>query len=370
MPRALATVDLECVRHNVGSLRQRLAPPSSLMAVVKADGYGHGDIEVARAALEAGAVSLGVATAGEAVRLRTAGFDCPVLVMGALTGAEAAAALDAGAEIILWTGSFLRSLIDTVRSRDLEPARVHIKLDTGMRRLGVYPSRLTELLDLVETSPEVELAGLMTHFATADEDDDDFFQFQLRTFEDAAQTLLAAGVSVPLHAANSAAAIRFPESHFDFVRCGIAIYGLSPFQGDAAADGLRPALRLSSYLADVKQLREGDTVGYGRTFMARRETSIGIVPVGYGDGYNRLLSNRGEVLAGGSRFPVVGRISMDQITIDLGPMPAVEPGDEVVLIGRQGEEEVSAEEVASLLDTINYEVTCNISARVERRYEG
>ena len=370
MPRAQATVDLECVRHNVNKLCQRLTPACSLMAVVKADGYGHGCVEVAKAVLEAGASSLGVATADEAVQLRAAGLRCPILVMGALTGADAAAALNAGADIILWTDAFLKKLIQTVRSRDREPARVHLKLDTGMRRLGVYPGHLLELLDLVQTSPEVELTGLMTHFATADEDDEDFFRFQLRVFEDAAQTLLAAGVIVPLHAANSAATLRFPDSHFDLVRCGIAIYGLSPFQGSAEADGLQPALRLTSYVADIKRLQEGDSVGYGRTFTADRETHIGIVPIGYGDGYNRRLSNRGEVLSGGGRYPVVGRVSMDQITIDLGPRPSITAGEEVVLIGRQGGEAISAEAMAAVLGTINYEITCNISSRVERRYAG
>jgi alanine racemase len=368
MQRALATIDLECVRHNVTSLLQRLAPTSSLMAVVKAEGYGHGCEPVARAALDAGAASLGVATADEAMQLRNAGFDRRILVMGSLTGDETRLALDADADIILWTEAFLQMLIPIVRSRGTSPARVHFKLDTGMRRLGVYPRRLTALLDLVETSPEIEIAGLMTHFATADEDEDDFFRYQLHTFEDAAQTLLAAGVSVPLHAANSAATIRFPESHFDFVRCGIAIYGLSPFQGDAGADGLMPALRLSSYLADVKPVQEGDAVGYGRTFTADRDTHIGVIPIGYGDGFSRALSNRGHVLAGGKRYPVAGRVSMDQITVDLGPKPSVASGDEVVLIGSQGDEAITAEEMAAQLDTINYEITCNISSRVERRY--
>jgi alanine racemase len=368
MQRALATVDLECVRHNVTSLRQHLTPASSLMAVVKAEGYGHGCEPVARAALEAGAVSLGVATADEAAQLRSAGFDCPLLVMGALSADETRVALEADADVILWTEAFLKTLIEAVRSRGSDRARIHFKLDTGMRRLGLYPKRLTALLDMVETSPEIEIAGLMTHFATADEDDDDFFHFQLRTFEDAAQTLLAAGVSVPLHAANSAATLRFPESHFDFVRCGIAIYGLSPFQGDAEADGLRPALKLSSYIADVKHLKEGDAVGYGRTFMTDRDTHIGIIPIGYGDGLNRALSNRGQVLVGGNRYPIVGRVSMDQITVDLGPEPTMTAGDEVVLIGIQGDEAITAEEMAAQLDTINYEITCNISNRVERRY--
>jgi len=339
------------------------------MAVVKAEGYGHGAVPVARASLEAGAEALGVATATEATQLRQAGFDCPILILGPLNGDDIAPAIEAKAEILIWSLPFLKTLMKTAHAKETS-LRCHIKIDTGMRRLGLFPHGLVDFLDLIEPAPEIELAGVMTHFATADEDDEDFFRFQLRAFEDAVQTVLTTGQTPVFHAANSAATLRYPESHFDMVRCGIAIYGLSPSQGDAAADGLRPALRLTSYLADVKHLAEGDSVGYGRIWLAPRRTSIGILPIGYGDGFNRLLSNRGQVLIGGESFPVVGRVSMDQITVDLGPDPAVRTGDEAVLIGAQGEEAISAEEMADLLDTINYEVTCNLSSRVERRYTG
>ncbi len=369
MNRALATVDLECVRHNVVALRQRLGRGCSLMAVVKADAYGHGAEPVARAALEAGATTLGVATVGEAALLREAGFECPVVVMGPLTGAEIVTAIDAKAEIFIWSLPFIRNLMSVAHALDAS-LRCHVKIDTGMRRLGLYPRHLVEFLDLIETSPEIELAGVATHFATADEDDDDFFNYQLRTFQDAQQTVLTTGQMPVFHAANSAATLRRPDSHFGMVRCGIAIYGLSPFQGDAVADGLRPALSLTSYLADVKELAEGDRVGYGGTWMAPSRTSIGIIPIGYGDGFNRRLSNRGRVLVGGKSYPVVGRVSMDQITVDLGQNPEASAGDEAILIGVQGDEAIFAEEMAASLETINYEITCNLSQRVERRYTG
>ena len=369
MQRALASIDLECIRHNIRALGEGLAKGGSLMAVVKADGYGHGAAAVAGACLEAGASALGVATAGESRQLRAAGVEGPMLVMGPLTGEEAAAAVEDGAGVVLWSLPFLRQLIDIGRRRE-QPIPVHVKIDTGMRRLGLFPRALPQMLDAVENTPEVELAGVMTHFANADEDDEDFFRFQLRSFEEATQVVLRTGTKTIFHCANSAAAMRYPESHFNMVRCGIAIYGLSPFQGDAVAEGLRPALRLTSYIAGVKHLAEGDAVGYGRTWQAPRDTDIALVPIGYGDGISRRLSNRGEALVGGSRYPIVGRVSMDLLTIDLGPASGARPGDEVVLIGSQGDGAISAEEVASLLDTINYEITCGISSRVQREYLG
>ena len=370
MPRALATIDLGCIRHNVASLIERLSPGAGLMAVVKANGYGHGAPPVARASLEAGAESLGVATAAEAAELREAGIEGSILVMGPLTAAELDLAIGAEAEVLVWSGSFLRLVAASSRlgSRRL---RVHVKVDTGMRRLGLLPRGLPGFLDEIDTAPELEMAGLMTHFATADEADEDFFDYQVRAFDEAVKpVLLRAASPVRFHCANSAAAIRFPQSHFDFVRCGIAIYGMSPFQKSPWDDGLRPALKLSSYVADVKRLVEGDTVGYGRTWTAPGNNYLGIIPIGYADGVSRRLSNRGRALIGGRPYPIVGRVSMDLTTVDLGAQTSVKPGDEAVLIGSQGNETITAEEVARILGTINYEVTCGLSARVERRYAG
>ncbi|MBE0429384.1 MAG: alanine racemase [Thermoleophilia bacterium] len=366
MHRALATVDLGAVRHNVAALTGRLTQDTSLMAVVKAEGYGHGAVQVARAAIGAGARSLGVATVAEAAALREADIDSRLLIMGPLTGTELDRAFDLDVEIIVWSLPFLKSLVRKGHARDRQ-IRVHVKVDTGMRRLGLYLRQLADYLDSIESEPEAELAGVMTHFATAD-DDEDFFRYQLRAFEDAVQVVLRTGVRPEFHCANSAAAIRFPETHFDMVRCGIAVYGLSPFQKDPLADGLRPALSLASFIADIKVLAAGDAVGYGRTWTAARDTHVGVVPIGYGDGVSRRLSNRGQVLAGGRPRDIVGLVSMDQLTIDLGPQPDVGPGEEVVLIGSQGGKFIRAEEMAAMLDTINYEVVCNLSQRVERKY--
>ena len=210
------------------------------------------------------------------------------------------------------------------------------------------------------------MAGIWTHFATADEIGDDFFDQQLARFTPLAQELKARHPEITVHAANSAAVFRDPAAHFDMARCGIAIYGLDPFQEDPAARGLEPALELHSYVADVKRFRAGSSAGYGRTWKASQDTWVGVLPIGYGDGVRRGLSNNAEVLVRGRRHPLVGTVSMDNVTIDLGPESDVSPGDEAVLIGAQGEERILAEEVAGRLGTINYEVTCGISARVPR----
>jgi alanine racemase len=218
-----------------------------------------------------------------------------------------------------------------------------------------------------DADPNLQLAGVWTHFATADEPDSGFFDEQLGRFEAVAAAVKAEFPAVIAHAANSAAVFREPRSHFDMARCGVAIYGLDPFQGDPAQRGLVPALSLRSYVADVKRFAPGDSAGYGQRWKATAATWVGVVPLGYGDGVRRGLGNNAEVLVGGRRHPLVGTVSMDNITIDLGPETDIAPGEEAVLIGAQGDEAIRAEEVAARLDTINYEVTCGISARVPRR---
>jgi alanine racemase len=244
---------------------------------------------------------------------------------------------------------------------------VHVKYDTGMGRLGSPdPDEVRALARACEEDPDLELAGVWTHFATADEADAAHFERQLARFEELASELRPEFPAATFHAANSAAALREPRAHFDMVRCGIAVYGLDPFQGDPADRGLAPAMSLLSHVADVKRFPAGASAGYGRTWTASTDTWVGVLPLGYGDGVRRALSNNAEVLVRGRRRPVVGTISMDNLTIDLGPETDVEPGDEAVLIGRQGEEAILAEEVARRIATINYEVTCGISPRVTR----
>jgi alanine racemase len=328
--------------------------------VVKADGYGHGAVAAAEAALAGGASWLAVATAQEASALRAGGILEPILVMGALAPEEVDVALDADADIVVWERGFLDAIAD-------RGPRVHVKLDTGMGRLGTNdPAEAERLVAAVDLHPQAILAGVMTHFATADERGDDHFPRQLERFTAFVDRVRADHPGLIAHAANSAATLRDPAAHFDMVRCGVAIYGLDPFQEDAAAEGLVPALSLESWVAAVKRFQPGDSAGYGRRWVAGRETLVATLPIGYGDGWRRALTNSCDVLIRGRRHPLVGTVSMDNVTVELGPDSDVRIGDPAVLIGEQGGERIACEEVARHIDTINYEITCGLSARVPR----
>jgi alanine racemase len=366
--RAVARIDIGAVRDNCARLKAELGE-AELCAVVKADGYGHGDEACAEAALAGGATRLAVATAGEAERLGRRLAHVSLLTMGALVPEELDTALEAGSEVAVWRHDFLDLVAARARAHG-RPARVHVKHDSGMGRLGTRdPAEVLDLLRACAASPDLEPAGAWTHLATADEPDSDFFDEQLDRFDAVATAAKAEFPGIVIHAANSAAVFRDRRSHFDMARCGIAVYGLDPFQGDPAERGLRPALSLHSYVADVKRFQVGESAGYGQTWRAKRETCVGVLPLGYGDGVRRGLSNNAEVLVGGRRFPLVGTVSMDNVTVDLGPDTAIEPGAEAVLIGAQGEEAILAEDLARSLGTINYEITCGISARVPRMQE-
>jgi len=364
--RALARVRLDAIRRNCEHLRLFLADGSQLCAVVKAEGYGHGAVECARAAQEGGATWLAVATASEAAHLREEGIEQRVLVMGALTTAEARAVIDANADVVVWDRRFLEAL----PTGGAHPVRVHVKVDTGMGRLGTKDlDEARALIEKGDSTPGMEVVGLMTHFATADERGDLHFPAQLERFraflgdlDDRAEDLL-------VHAANSAATFRDRASHFDMVRCGVAVYGLDPFQEDPRRLGLDPALALESYVAAVKPFARGDSAGYGRRWTASEPTFVATIPIGYGDGWRRALTNDCDVLVGGRRRPLVGTVSMDNVTVDLGPDTDVEAGDAAVLIGAQGDERILCEEVAKRLDTINYEVVCGLAPRVRRSYQ-
>jgi alanine racemase len=367
MERALARIDLGAVRANCARLKAELGEGAELCAVVKADGYGHGAYDCAEAALAGGASRLAVATAAEAEQVGRRLPHVSLLTMGALSIEEVDVVLAAGSELALWREDFRRLLADRARAQGGR-ARVHVKHDSGMGRLGTAdPEEVIALARACDADPDLELAGVWTHLATADEPGSGFFDEQLDRFEPVAAAVKAEFPSVLAHAANSAAVLRDRRSHFDMARCGVAIYGLDPFQGDPAERGLTPALSLHSYIADVKRFAPGASAGYGQTWVAKAPTSVGVIPIGYGDGVRRGLSNNAEVLVRGRRHPIVGTISMDNVTIDLGPDTDVEPGEEAVLIGAQGNEAIRAEELAARLETINYEVTCAISPRVPRR---
>jgi alanine racemase len=368
--RAVARIDLGAVERNCAKLRSLLSGGAELCAVVKADAYGHGDVWCAKAALGGGASWLAVATAAEAERLRRHGIDSRILVMGALTRDEAKLAVEAVADVVVWDERFARALAELHRDGTV-PVNVHVKLDTGMGRLGTRDlSAANAVADLVAGDGRLALAGAMTHFATADEEGDDYFAAQLEAFRPFARGLSEGHPGVLVHAANSAATYREPACHFDMVRCGVAIYGLDPFQADPGGRGLEPAMALGSYVAAVKHFERGDTAGYGRRWRAGEPTWVGTVPIGYGDGWRRALSGNGDVLVKGRRHPVIGTISMDNLTIELGPDTDVEPGEPVVLIGPQGGERIRCEEVAQRIGTINYEITCGLSPRVRRQWHG
>lgn len=366
--RAVARIDLGAIERNCAQLATRLTGGAKLCAVVKANGYGHGDVWSARAALAGGADSLAVATAPEAAELRRHGIDARILVMGALTAEDARLALESAADVVAWEPEFAAALARHAQARGLR-GRVHVKVDSGMGRLGTKdPGQAMEVARAIADAPGLELSGLMTHFATADELGDDHFPRQMRVFRDVADRFRAEHPDAAVHAANSAATLRDPASHFDMVRCGIAIYGLDPFQRDPAPHGLEPALALESYVGAVRRFAPGDSAGYGRRWQTSEATWVATLPIGYGDGWRRVLTNNADVLIGGRRHPLVGTVSMDNITVDLGPSTDIEPGAPAVLIGAQGGERILAEEVAQRAGTINYDITCGLSARVRRAW--
>jgi alanine racemase len=365
--RALARVNLAAIERNVAHLRAGLAPGARLCAVVKAQASGHGAVRVARAALAGGASSLAVATADEAAELRAAEIAVPILILGAVSAEELPVALAARAELTAWSTKFVDDLVAAARS----PVRVHVKYDTGLGRLGTRESE--EALAVAElvagANSGLELAGAMTHFATAD-DDPEFMAAQLAAFVPFAEELRRRAPGLVVHAANSAATVRDPAAHFDMVRVGIAIYGCDPMNQDPDRYGLEPALELTSYVAALKPARPGDSAGYGRRFIADRETWIATLPIGYADGIRRSLSNNCDALVAGRRYPVVGTVSMDNITVDVGaePAPGVSIGATATIIGTDGPERQTTEDLANRIGTVAHEILCGISGRVPRRY--
>ncbi len=355
-----AEVDLDAIRHNVRALRPRGV---ELMAVVKADGYGHGAAAVAAAAIEAGAGWCGVALVEEGLQLREAGIEVPILVLSELPAGSEAVALAHRLTPSLYSDRGLERLAAAARG----PTAVHVKVDTGMHRVGVWPPEETVGFVARAASAGLEVEGLFTHFAKA-EDDERITGVQLGWFLEVAEQVRSAGHPVRLvHAANTAATIRHPESHLDLVRPGIGLYGVQPAAGVGADLGLRPALRWRSEVAAVKRLPAGEATSYGHRYRLERDTWIATVPVGYADGYARQLTDRGEVLIAGRRRRIAGTVTMDQLLVDCGDAGA-EAGDEVVLIGEQAGDSITVEEVAGWLGTVGHEVIARIGERVPRRY--
>jgi len=360
--RTVAAIDLAAFGRNLGTLRARSTPGVELCAVVKADAYGHGAAPIASAALRGGADWLAVATADEAADLRSAGIGARILVLGPVAGRDLAVAVEAGAELVASSAADLRRIAATGAA-----VGVHVKLDTGMGRLGAADApEALRLCRAVASTPWLRLAGAMTHFATADDPDDPFFVAQLARFSAWAAVVRRAHPGATIHAANSAALLRDPGAHFDAVRVGVALYGLDPFGADPADHGLEPVLRWTARLGAVRHLPAGRSVGYGRRHVTTGPERVGIVTVGYADGLRRDTAARGGVAeVRGRVVPFVGTVSMDSAAVLLGDGPA-EEGDEVVVLGATTSGRSSAEARAAELGTINYEVTCAVGRRVPR----
>jgi len=358
-PRSSVIIDLAALRRNVAHLRAMLSPGASMLVAVKADGYGHGTLPVAKAAAAAGASGVAVATAEEAVALRDAGFDDTILVMGPLYSFDQYEEMARRNVDFAVVSDHMAALLPTLRGTGLK-TRVHVKIDSGMNRQGLFPTEVGPFLEAIRGIPEIDLVGVMTHFACVTEDPATI-DFQLGRFLPAVEQVRKEWPRAVAHAANSAATVHSPEAHLDLVRCGCAVYGLSPWQRDPIAEGLTPVLSWKSQVALVKRVPAGEGVGYGHAFRPGAPTDVALVPLGYGDGVFRALGNQGEVLINGRRYPLAGRVSMDSFGVDVGTEGLVKAGDPVTLIGADGNDRITVEEVAHRVGTINYEITCDIA---------
>ena len=365
-----AIIDLAAVQHNVREIRASLPPATRLIAVVKANAYGHGAIPVSRAALGAGADWLAVAIPEEGIELRAAGIRAPILVLGLTLPEQASLFADHDLTATVASNEGLKTFHKLGQIKK-QPIRIMLKLDTGMGRIGIKPENIAAFARQAQALSGVTVQGLFTHFATADEADSAFTMIQLRNLNQALSFLHDAGIEIPIiSAANSAATDAYPSAHFNAVRPGIILYGLPPDPAMPLHLKLKPVMSLVTRIVFIKHVPASTPVNYGCTYLTPEPTWLATLPVGYADGYSRHLSNKAEVLVHGIRRRVVGRICMDQTVIDLGPDCDATVGDEAILCGRQGREEISLTELANLAGTINYELACGISPRVPRIYTG
>lgn len=366
-PPTSVSVDLNALAQNVAHVR-RLAPRSEVLAIVKANAYGHGAVEVTRALQQLAVHRFGVATVEEGVALRQGGIHDVILVLGPTMSAQFSDLITHRLTPVLYRAELIQAFADSVPPA-AAPYSVHVKIETGMGRLGVRHQEVADLAVLPVFRTTLRLEGLMTHLADADNTDTTHTEKQLAEFQQTLDLLRQRGVSCPLtHAANSAGIINYPRSLYSLVRPGIMLYGYHTLSNAAAAPELRPILTWKATIAHLHNIQAGDSVSYNRTFIAARRSRIAILPVGYADGYNRLLSNRGVVLVGGRRVPVVGRICMDMTMVDVTDVPGVQIGQEAILIGQQGQERITAADLAAWQQTIPYEVLCAIGQRVPRLY--
>lgn len=375
-----AEIDLKAISHNVSELRGLTSRKAKLMAVVKANAYGHGIVEISKQALNSGADALGVARLNEALQLREAGLSSPILILGYSTPGMAGKLIENELTQTIYSLHTAKEISEQALEKG-ETIKIHLKIDTGMGRLGMVPNGLLlknspnpkdaiEEIEAIKRLAGLETEGIFTHFATADSKNKSYAIGQMEVFLEFIGRLQKRGIEIPIkHAANSAAIIDMPETHLDMVRAGISIYGLYP-SDEIKKESilLKPAMELKSKIVQVKKVPAGFKVSYGSTYETQKPTTIATVPIGYGDGYSRALSSCGHMLVRGSRAPVVGRVCMDLTMLDVGHIPGVEPEDEVVIFGRQGGASITVDEIASILNTINYEIVTTLSGRIQRVY--
>ena len=366
---AWAEINLDHIAHNIGLLRKQIGPATGIMAVVKADGYGHGARRVADTAIEAGASSLAVAFVDEAVDLRKAGIKTPILILGYTDPSLFKKLIEYSLTPTIFGLDTAEQLSRQAQELNIV-LPVHIKVDTGMGRVGLLPEEALEVISRIAILKGLSLEGIFTHLASAEDNDFTYTTEQLLLFNRIIDSFQERGISFSLvHAANSAAALNHPSSRFNMIRLGLSMYGYYPaFEMRDIEPKLKPSLSFKSRVILVKKVQAGKAISYGCTYHTSRESLIATVPVGYADGYSRLLSNKGQVLIRGCRVPVVGTICMDQLMVDVTDVPGVRLGDEVILYGKQGQEEIKVEEAAELVGTINYELLCAVSKRVPRYY--
>ena len=360
-------IDLNNLSHNIRMIREHVSQETLIMAVVKADAYGHGAVAIARKALNSGADRLAVAIPEEGIELRKAGFEVPIQIFGEILKKQHPLIVDYD---LIPTVCKLKTVegLNKYAKRKNKTVKIHIKIDTGMGRIGVFPENAVDFIKKVKKYKNIEIEGIITHHAKADEKDKEYTYNQWEKFQKVINKLEKEGIEIPIkQAANSATIIDLPEMQLDMVRPGIMLYGLRP-SPEVKDFPLKPVLSWKTKIVYLKEVAAGTGISYGATYITEEKREIATLPLGYADGYFRLLSNKGEVLINGQRAPIRGRVCMDQIMVDVTNIPDVKIGDEVVLIGEQGDEKITATELADLVGTINYEITCSISKRVPQIY--
>ncbi len=359
-----AIIDLGAISHNVAAIRKKIGDQRGLMAVVKADGYGHGAVEVSRTALRNGADSLAVALPEEGQHLREAGIEAPILVLGLIQPDEAWKVVDSRLDQTVSSIALLEALDREAGSASIQ-VNVHVKVETGLGRIGLEPHEVVLFLHRARSCRNLKVTALFSHFSAADERDKTFARHQLQLFEQTIREIQHAGIELPQrHMANSAATLDLPESYYDLVRPGLIIYGLYPSTEVSHSIEIKPAMTLKTRVCYLKTVPQGTPISYGRTFVTQKQTRVATLPLGYGDGYKRALADKGEVLIKGRRAPVIGRICMDMCMIDVSDVPDVQAGDEAIVFGQ----EPTADELAAKIGTINYEVVTTVGKRVPRVY--